>query len=287
MLIRADPTNKTISLLSFPRDLTVPIYCKREHGVHDEPDQLGLFVLRRPEGDAAHDQAPHRPARELPDHRELPRLQGGREQARRRLDGHRPPLLQQEHRHDRDRLREHRPAAGLPAAERRAGARLRAVPAHGLRPLPGRAPAGVRPLVPRADRAELLGGEGPGAGQRDGEQHRGRRGRPQGPALRPREVRVLRVWAAERARVPGSDPERRVRQPVLRGAAGRRGGGAAVHESRTSRRRRRRTPRRSARSRSSRRLPPSSRHRDGAERQRRRRAPPATPRTCSRCAATR
>ena len=27
MLIRADPTNKTISLLSFPRDLTVPIYC--------------------------------------------------------------------------------------------------------------------------------------------------------------------------------------------------------------------------------------------------------------------
>ena len=27
MLIRADPQNKTISLLSFPRDLTVPIYC--------------------------------------------------------------------------------------------------------------------------------------------------------------------------------------------------------------------------------------------------------------------
>ncbi len=28
MMIRADPQNKTISLLSFPRDLTVPIYCK-------------------------------------------------------------------------------------------------------------------------------------------------------------------------------------------------------------------------------------------------------------------
>jgi LCP family protein required for cell wall assembly len=27
MLVRADPTNKTLSLLSFPRDLTVPIYC--------------------------------------------------------------------------------------------------------------------------------------------------------------------------------------------------------------------------------------------------------------------
>ena len=30
MLIRADPANKTISLLSFPRDLTVPIYCRRD-----------------------------------------------------------------------------------------------------------------------------------------------------------------------------------------------------------------------------------------------------------------
>ncbi|HZS29700.1 MAG TPA: LCP family protein [Gaiellaceae bacterium] len=28
MLIRADPTNDTLSLLSFPRDLSVPIYCK-------------------------------------------------------------------------------------------------------------------------------------------------------------------------------------------------------------------------------------------------------------------
>ena len=29
MLIRADPVTKTISLLSFPRDLDVPIYCSR------------------------------------------------------------------------------------------------------------------------------------------------------------------------------------------------------------------------------------------------------------------
>jgi LCP family protein required for cell wall assembly len=29
MLIRADPTNKTISMLSFPRDLEVPVYCGR------------------------------------------------------------------------------------------------------------------------------------------------------------------------------------------------------------------------------------------------------------------
>ena len=77
-------------------------------------------------------------------------------QARRRLDGRRPPLLQQERRHILDRLRQHRPAAGLPASERRAGSRLRPLPAHRLGPLPRRAPAGVRPLVPRAGRAELL-----------------------------------------------------------------------------------------------------------------------------------
>ena len=29
MLIRADPGTKTISLLSFPRDLVVPIYCPK------------------------------------------------------------------------------------------------------------------------------------------------------------------------------------------------------------------------------------------------------------------
>ena len=34
MLIRADPQNKTISLLSFPRDLTVPIYCNANAGLH-------------------------------------------------------------------------------------------------------------------------------------------------------------------------------------------------------------------------------------------------------------
>ncbi len=28
MLLRADPKNHTLSLLSFPRDLNVPIYCK-------------------------------------------------------------------------------------------------------------------------------------------------------------------------------------------------------------------------------------------------------------------
>ena len=47
MLVRADPTNNTLSLMSFPRDLQVPIYCKgSDVPRRDRPDQLRL-------GDAA------------------------------------------------------------------------------------------------------------------------------------------------------------------------------------------------------------------------------------------
>jgi LCP family protein required for cell wall assembly len=42
MLIRADPTNKTISMLSFPRDLEVPIYCG-----HSKTDTEGYVVSSR------------------------------------------------------------------------------------------------------------------------------------------------------------------------------------------------------------------------------------------------
>ncbi len=35
MLLRADPTNNTLSLLSFPRDLEVPIYCHGDTQSHD------------------------------------------------------------------------------------------------------------------------------------------------------------------------------------------------------------------------------------------------------------
>ena len=38
MLIRADPTNKTISLLSLPRDLNVPIYCRGNYPSY--PDRI-------------------------------------------------------------------------------------------------------------------------------------------------------------------------------------------------------------------------------------------------------
>ena len=41
MLIRADPVTKTISLLSFPRDLVVPIYCAGRNGGPAVPEGSG------------------------------------------------------------------------------------------------------------------------------------------------------------------------------------------------------------------------------------------------------
>ena len=42
MLLRADPTNDTLSLLSFPRDLYVPIYCEVTRRSPRRPHQLRL-----------------------------------------------------------------------------------------------------------------------------------------------------------------------------------------------------------------------------------------------------
>ena len=68
MLIRADPQTKTISLLSFPRDLDVPIYCGSSAsdavGHVVTTDRINSAYSRlRLEGHGADDQAPDRPAR--------------------------------------------------------------------------------------------------------------------------------------------------------------------------------------------------------------------------------
>ena len=97
MLIRADPVTKTISLLSFPRDLDVPIYCSASAPV--TTDRINSAYSRcGSKGTLLTVEQADRPADQLPDHGQLPRLQGGRRQARRRLDGRRPALLQPEHR---------------------------------------------------------------------------------------------------------------------------------------------------------------------------------------------
>ena len=95
---------------------------------------------------------------------------------------------------------------GLPAAHRAADARLRALPAHGLRPLPRRAPAAVREGVQGPDPGELRADRAAEGRQRDHEQRRGRAGRrrrrrrPHGPL-----VRAVRLRPARRARVPDAD----------------------------------------------------------------------------------
>ena len=90
--MRANPKNETISLLSFPRDLRAEIVCPGKADVHDE-DQRRLRVLRLA-GDAGDGSQADRSPDQLPDHRQLPRLHPGRRQARRHLDGRRPPLPQ-------------------------------------------------------------------------------------------------------------------------------------------------------------------------------------------------
>ena len=59
MLLRADPTTNTLSLLSFPRDLYVNIYCHGARVYTTGPHQLGLGELRqqRAGGDARHDRS--------------------------------------------------------------------------------------------------------------------------------------------------------------------------------------------------------------------------------------
>ena len=125
-------------------DALVPARPDRQRPLPRRPhvqgaDQRGLLVLRACR-DARDRPLAHRPADPLPDHGQLPGLPRYRQQARRCLDGRRPPLLQPARR----RLRDDQPLARLPEARRLAGARLRPLPAHRLRPLPPRAPAALR-----------------------------------------------------------------------------------------------------------------------------------------------
>ncbi len=93
MLLRADPTNDTLSLLSFPRDLYVPIYCWGD-AHHDVPYQLRLVELRqRPGRDSRHGGEADRPPHQLPDHARLPRLHADRRPPARRLHERRPAVL--------------------------------------------------------------------------------------------------------------------------------------------------------------------------------------------------
>ena len=174
--------------------------------LHGE-DQRGVRELRR-EGHRADGRRPDRAADQLPDHRQLPGLQADREQARRRLDRCRPPLLQQQRRPLADvRLREDQSPAGLPAAHRRQRARLRALPAHRLRLLSRRAAAAVREGDEIRAGPQLLDRKGAQDHRRADEEHRGRRGRrAQGLREDRPQLRVLRLPPAVGPLLPVPDP---------------------------------------------------------------------------------
>ena len=141
MLIRADPRTKTISLLSFPRDLQGRDPVPRQIAAGRQ-DQRRVHVLRRA-GDAADGEEGSRTSTinylitvDFHGFKQIVDKLGGvwMDVDRRYLNTHSGPY----------RLRDDQPAAGLPAPRRLAGARLRPLPAHRLRPLPRRAPAVLR-----------------------------------------------------------------------------------------------------------------------------------------------
>ena len=168
-------------------------------GLHSE-DQRRVLDLRR-EGRARHRPQHHRAADQLPHHRELQRLQAHRQHARRRLGGRRSPLLQRQRGCQPGlRLREGQPPAGLPAADRRCGARLREVPTYGLGLPPHRAAAAVRDRDEGAVRARVLGDEGAAPRRRGDEERRGRRRRRQGAdRAHDSPLRALRLRPSGRA----------------------------------------------------------------------------------------
>ena len=186
MLVRADPRRE---------DDLAPLVPARPAGrdplpgqgaVHGQ-DQRRLRLLRRA-GDAPDGAQAHRRAGQLPDHRQLPRLPAARRQARRRLDGRRPPLLQRPRRPVR--LRDDQPPARLPAADRATGRSTSCASGTPTRDLyrNARQQLFVRALKDQIELELLASIEAAEGDQGDHAQHRGRAGRRQG---RQRQDRAL------------------------------------------------------------------------------------------------
>ncbi len=138
MLVRADPATHTISLLSFPRDLNVPIYCAGALVTHDRIN--AAYARCGPRG--VLETVQHLTS--LPVNYLITVDFHGFKEIVDRLGGiwsrRGPHLLQQEIVGTAATgLLEHQPAARLPAFELGRGARVRALPAHRLRPLPSSA----------------------------------------------------------------------------------------------------------------------------------------------------
>ena len=144
MLVRADPATKSVSMLSIPRDLQVPLYCPSQ-STPIRTDRINVaYALCGPKGTV--DTVKH--LTNLPISYLITVNFRGFTQLVDKIGGHlarrRPPLLPRQRRLGRAGLLEHQHPAGVPAPERRECARLRPLPPHRRRLPPHRAPAGVR-----------------------------------------------------------------------------------------------------------------------------------------------
>ena len=137
-------------------------------------DQLRVSGMRAA-GLASDREGADRARGQLLDHGQLPRFPRDRGQARRRVDRRRPPLFQRSRRPVR--IRHDQSPAGLSAADRAPGARLRPLPPYGLRPLPRGAPTAVRACVQEPGQGELRADRPAQGRQYDHEERRGRAGR--------------------------------------------------------------------------------------------------------------
>ena len=188
-----------------PPRLAGPDPLPRSYAVYG-PDQRRLREVW-PAGLAADGQGSDGARHQLPDHGQLPRLRPARGQAGRSLDGRRPSLLQRERRLLQLLLREDRPPARIPEARRKGRARLRTLPAHGLRSLSGRETAAVREGVQEPDSRQLQHRLAAQGAAHDHRQRRRGAGRRQQRVLRDRQVlRRVRLRPAQGSRLPDEDP---------------------------------------------------------------------------------
>ncbi len=152
MLVRANPKNDTISLLSFPRDLRTELVCPggssstgKINAAYANCGAKGaLETVRKLTGVPIN----YLITVNFTGFRQLVDKLGGiwMDVDRRYLNTQERP----------ERLRDDQPSARLSAARRLSGARLRALPAHRQRPLPQRPSAALRPVAEGSGADELL-----------------------------------------------------------------------------------------------------------------------------------
>ena len=143
MLIRTDPSNHTVSMMSFPRDMIVNVHCPGQPvfsgKINSAYANCGSKGTVQTVSDLIGLPINYLITVNFRGFKKIVNTLGGVwiDVDRRYLQQQRRPVADL-------RLRQDQPPARLPEADRRERARLRALPAHRLGLLPGRPPAAVR-----------------------------------------------------------------------------------------------------------------------------------------------